>query len=62
MSKEQADWLEKTAKKMHMSKSKLCKWLMDKNIAKLGSFLTEQEWKELVKIARTPWIRFVDED
>ena len=62
LSKKQADWLKKTAKKTNMSVSKLIKWLMDKNIAKLASWLTEEEFKTLRKIAQTPWIRFDEED
>lgn len=62
MSKKQATWLKKTAKKTNMSVSKLCKWLMDKNIAKICSFLTEEEFKELIRIARTPWIRLDDDN
>lgn len=62
VSKDQAAWLKKTAKKMKMSISRLCKWLMDKNIAKLASFLTKKEWEELKRIAKTPWIRFNEEN
>lgn len=62
LSKKQAEWLKKTAKKTNMSVSKLIKWLMDKNIARLASWLTEEEFKTLRKIAKTPWIKLDEED
>lgn len=62
VSEKQADWLRKTASKTNMSVSKLIKWLMDKNIARLASWMTDEEFKTLRKIAKTPWIKLDNED
>lgn len=62
LSKKQAKWLKDTAKKTHMSVSKLCKWLMDKNISRIAQMMTEEELKTMIKIARTPWIKMYDEE
>lgn len=63
LTKKQADWLKKTAKKLDMSVSKLIKWLIDKNITKIiNETIKGQELEELIKIAKTPWIRFNEDD
>ena len=63
LSKKQAEWLKKTSKKLNMSVSKLIKWLIDKNITRiLNETIKGQELEELIKIAKTPWIRFNEDD
>lgn len=62
MTKNQADWLKKTAKRCNTSVSKLIKWLIDKNVARIQDFLSEEDWKRLQKIVHTPWININDED
>lgn len=62
ISKKQNEWLEKTAKKLKISKSKLIKWLMDKNIARIATFMTEEDMKKLIIIAKTPWINLDDNE
>lgn len=55
-SKKQVQWLEKASKKTKMSISKLIRWLISNNISKLVSYIPEKDMKELIKIAKTPWI------
>lgn len=55
-SKKQVEWLQKTSKKTGMQISKLIRWLISNNISKLVSYIPEKEMKELIKIAKTPWI------
>lgn len=62
LSKAQATWLRKNAKKLHMSLSQFVKFLIDKNIAKFANQLTTEELDYLIKIAKTPWIKFDDGD
>lgn len=62
LSKKQNEWLEKTGKRLKLSKSKLIKWLMDKNITRISTFLTEEDMKKLIIIAKTPWINLEDEE
>lgn len=56
LSKKQISWLEKTAKKLKITKSSLIKFLIDKNIGRLISVMTNEELAWLKKIARTDWL------
>ena len=62
MTKKQAEWLKQSAKDMDISVSKLIKWLMDKNIARIQEFMSEEDWKRLQKIVKTPWIKLEDDE
>ena len=63
LSRKQIRWIEKTAKDLGMTKSKLIKWLLDKNISKILNAMYEaEEIDKIRKIAKTPWIKFDDED
>ena len=62
LSKKQVDWLRKSAKKLGMTTSKFVKWLIDKNLARFANELTSEELDRLIKIIRTPWIKFYDEN
>lgn len=61
-SKRQADWLIDNAKRLNMTTSKFVKWLIDKNIGHLINQLTDKELKELIRIAKTKWLDFDDDD
>ena len=54
--KKQATWLNDTAKKLKMNKSKLVRWLISNNIHKFLNQIPEEELEEICRIARTPWI------
>lgn len=56
-SKRQANWLENASKEIGISKSKLIRWLIEKNVQNIQQWATEQELEALIKIARTPWIK-----
>lgn len=56
----QAEWLENCAKEIGISKSKLIRWLIDKNIKNIQQWATPEEIEALIKIARTPWIKHPD--
>lgn len=61
LSKRQANWLETNAKKLNISVSKLIKFLIDKNAAKMIEILrlkgiSIKDLEELIRIAKTPWI------
>ena len=62
MTKSQAEWLKKTAKRLNTSVSKLIKWLIDKNIARIKDFMSDEDWKRLQKIVHTPWINIDEKD
>lgn len=62
MSEKQADWLKKTAKRCNTTVSKLIKWLMDKNIARIQTFMNDEDWKRLQKIVHTPWLNLEDDE
>lgn len=61
-SKEQAEWLNKTSKKLKMSRSRFIKYLMDKNIAHLVNHLTTTDQELLFKIAKTKWLDLDDDE
>lgn len=59
----QAEWLEHVANKLEISKSKLIRWLIEKNVNNLKQWEGEHEYDALVKIIKTPWIKtFEDVD
>lgn len=62
LSKQQANWLRKNAKKLHMNLSNFIKFLIDKNLAKFANQLTSEELDYLIKIAKVKWIKFDDND
>lgn len=63
LSKKQVKWLRDNAKKFHMTVSKFVKWLIDKNTANLARrAMTQEELDEFIRIVRTPWIKFNDDD
>lgn len=63
LSKKQAKWLKDGAKKLHISVSKFVKWLIDKNIARIiNDYLSEEDYKTLVKVAKMPWVDRKPED
>lgn len=58
----QANWLEMTAKEIGISKSRLIRWLIDKNVRNIQQWTTPEEQEALIKIVRTKWIAEPDED
>lgn len=62
MTESQAEWLKTTAKRCNTSVSKLIKWLIDKNVARIKEFMNEEDWKRLQKIVHTPWININEEE
>lgn len=61
-SKAQAKWIRTNAKKLGMTTSKFIKFLIDKNIGKFISVLPPQKLDELIRIVKTPWLDFDDDD
>ena len=61
-SKAQAKWIRENAKKLGMTTSRFIKFLIDKNIAKFMSMLPSDKLDELIRIAKTPWLDFDNED
>ena len=61
LSKKQVDWLEGSAKKLNMTTSRFVKFLIDKNISHLISRLPSQDLEYLIKIAKTKWLDFDDD-
>ena len=59
--KSQAEWLERTSKELRISKSKLIRWLIEKNVKNIQQWTTPEELQTLIKIARTPWIQLPEE-
>lgn len=57
LSVKQAKWLENASKEIGISKSRLIRWLIEKNVRNIQQWTTEQELDALIKIARTPWIK-----
>lgn len=56
--KKQAEWIEKVAKQTGISKSKMLRWLIEKNVENLYSWMLEKEWNRFVAAAiKTPWIK-----
>ena len=63
LSKKQVKWLNDSAKKLGMTTSKFIKWLIDKNVASMArKLMTEEQLQELIRILKTPWINFDEED
>ncbi len=62
LSHKQAKWLKDGAKKLNISVSQFIKWLIDKNISRIISReFDEKQYKDLIKIAKMPWIDFSPE-
>lgn len=57
-----ANWLKMSANELGISISKLCKWLIKKNIKIIQQWNTQEELDRLIQIARTPWIIDDDDD
>lgn len=63
LTKKQVKWLNDNAKKLGITTSKFIKFLIDKNLASAARrLMTEEQLEMLIKIAKTPWIKFDDED
>ena len=63
LSKKQVKWLNDNAKKLGITTSKFVKFLIDKNIASLARrIMNEEQLEMLIKIVKTPWIKFDDEE
>lgn len=63
LSKKQVKWLNESAKKLGITTSKFIKFLIDKNVASLARrMMNEEQLEMLIKIIKTPWIKFDDED
>ena len=62
LSKKQANWLEDNAKRLNMTTSKFVKWLIDKNIGHLINKLPNEDLEYLIRIAKTKWLDFKDDD
>lgn len=61
VSKAQDEWLKKTSKKLHISISKLVKYLISRNIDAICNRLTDQDIDYLVKIAHYDWLNIKNE-
>ena len=61
-SKQQAKWIRTNAKKLGMTTSKFIKFLIDKNIGKFVSVLPQKQLDELIRIIKTPWLDFDEDD
>ena len=61
-SEQQAKWIKMNAKKCGMTTSRFIKFLIDKNIAKFVNVLTPSEQENIIRIIRTPWLDFDEED
>lgn len=63
LSKKQVKWLNDSAKKLGMTTSKFVKFLIDKNAASMARrLMTDEELEKFIKIIKTPWIKFDDEE
>ena len=62
LSKRQANWLKTQSKKLNMTTSKFVKWLIDKNLGHLINRLPNEDLEYLIKIAKTKWIDFDDDE
>ena len=62
MSEKQANWIRDNAKKLGMNPSRFIKFLIDKNIGKFMNMLPPEKLDELIRIAKTPWLDFDDDD
>lgn len=57
LSKRQANWLKERAEEIGITKSKLIRWLIEKNIENIQQWSTPEEMEALIRIARTKWIK-----
>lgn len=62
LSKRQANWLKTQSKKLNMTTSKFIKWLIDKNLGHLINRLPNEDLEYLIKVAKTRWIDFDDDE
>lgn len=62
LSEKQVNWLNESAKKLCMTTSRFVKFLIDKNISHLISKLPNQDLEYLIKIAKTKWLDFDDDE
>lgn len=62
LSKKQATWIKTSAKNLNMTTSKFVKWLIDKNIGHLINRLPREDLEYLIKVAKTKWLDFNDDD
>lgn len=56
LSKKQVAWLTETSIKLGISKSKLIKYLIDKNIKRMNESFTPEQMEWMIKIAKTKWL------
>lgn len=61
ISKRQLKWLNEASKRIHLTKSKLIKWMLAKNIANLLNKFSDEDINYLTKIAKTPWLEEDDD-
>ena len=54
--KKKAEWLQKCAQKANMSLSQFCNLLINKNFEIIKNTLTEDEFTEIRRILKTPWL------
>lgn len=62
LSKKQNEWLESMSKKLKMSKSRLIRLMLSKNIANFLALMPKDQLDNIIKIAHTPWLDDEDED
>lgn len=63
LTKKQVKWLKQQSKRLGISVSRFVKWCIDRNLAKvLHEYMTEDQLKTMVRIAKAPWINFSDEE
>lgn len=62
LSKKQLEWIDETRKQLEMTRSKLIKWLMNKNLSHIISALPSQQIEYIYKIAKTNWVNLEDEE
>ena len=62
LSKKQNKWLEGMSKKLKISKSRLIRLMLSKNIGNFLSLLPEEQLQKIIQIAKTPWIEDEDDE
>lgn len=62
LTSKQVKWIRDSAERLKTTPSKFIKWLIDKNVGHLINRLPERDLEWLIKIAKTKWLDFDDDD
>lgn len=60
LTKKQVAFIRQNAKRLDITPSRFVKWLIDKNISRILNRIPEQELEEIIKIAQTKWVDFME--